>query len=740
LKEARTILKFFEPPEWRDLRAVALELLLPYLLAQPPTVWPEPSNISAAIMALTGFTILCDWIGSDATHFKCQCGESLEQYVPESELRARRAADADGFFAVCQSAAPLAFVDLFPDKVPPRSLQTAVDAVPTEALLGPCLAILEAPTGEGKTEAALALAHRIAQARGSDELYYALPTMATSNQMFVRLQTHLYERLGLETQVKLVHGQAFLVEDDLRIAPMEDAGKAHSQAAQDWFGAKKRSLLAAFGVGTIDQVELAVLNVRHTALRMIGLAGKVVILDEVHAYDIYMTTILEALLGWLRALDTSVIILSATMPLLRRAALARAYGVDASAMVSVLDYPSLWILGEGGSYYSASQEISSRPMPPIALGALHWGDDQESTEAKARWLLDAVAKGGCVCWMTNLVRRAQSMFDALDHLAGPDVDRMLLHAQMPLMERQNREKELVGKYGPGCENRPERGVVVGTQVLEQSLDLDFDVLVSDLAPIDLLLQRAGRLHRHVRSRPAEHTFPRLWINVPLSEANELCLEPDCRVYAAFMLSQTWDTLHYRTEIVLPRDYRPLVEMVYGFTDLPPGHPFQSEWRDLKKQEANATAQARLRLLPDADPRWAFSSRMARLQFEENENSAAWIVAQTRLGEESVTVLPLERRGNTAWCWGNGPQVRLDRPAPREVQLALLRSQMRISDRRAVPLLKAQPLPVLFAESALLRGYLPLWLEGGKCGFPLKGGTLELELNEKLGLRIHKKGV
>jgi CRISPR-associated endonuclease/helicase Cas3 len=740
LKEARSFLKHHEPKEWHELRLATVEALRPFLLTKAPATWPEPKNISTAIAMLTGFTILCDWLGSDNGVFQPESGADLAEYVRVSATRAQKAVSAAGFHVSTSSMAPITFAELFVDKRPARPLQEAIDAIPAAVLDGPCLAIIEAPTGEGKTEAALALAHRLAQASGTDELYYALPTTATSNQMFGRLQEHLCDRLGLSAQVKLVHGQAFLVEDGLRLDPLGDEANDHAVAAQEWFGPKKRALLAPFGVGTIDQVELAVLNVKHTALRMIGLAGKVVIFDEVHAYDTYMTTIIEMLLKWLRALGSSAIILSATLPQTRRAALARAYGVDMEHDTEAQTYPSLWIYGKGLSHHAAPR--AQLPARNLSLSFLNVGDDESSVEVKARWLLKNVAQGGCACWMTNTVQRGQEIFEAVERFAGAEdlaIDRILLHAQYPLSEREKREQELKNKYGPQG-SRPERGIVIGTQVLEQSLDLDFDVMVTDLAPVDLLLQRAGRLHRHERMRPVEHEAPHLWVNVPQNGAGEIEIGVDCRIYASFLLKQTWAVLHGLSSIELPRDYRVLVEAVYGFSALPTDHPLQAEWQELMEKEARALGEANIRLLPEPDPEWAFSSRMSRLQFEENDNSAAWIVARTRLGEESITVIPMERRENVAWAWPIGEELSLTRPVSRDTQLALLRKQLRISNQAVVHALKTDTPPALFTKSALLKECLPLWLTDGQLRIPIKKGVMVLTMDQQLGLKIRKEGV
>ena len=739
LKQARNKLKVYEPTEWAELRAVAAQMLQGHFLHQPPTPWPEPANISTAIMALTGFTILCDWLGSDSQYFPAQSEADLQEYVPESARLAREAVETAGFFQPSRSTAATSFAALFPEKTPPRPLQDAINDVPAQLLSGPCLAVIEAPTGEGKTEAALALAHRLAQASGSDELYCALPTTATSNQMFVRLQEYLHEQLGLPTQIQLIHGQAFLVEDDLRLNFLSNGGQDDEMAAPEWFAPKKRALLAPFGVGTIDQAELAALNVKHNALRMIGLAGKVVIVDEVHAYDVYMTTIVECLLRWLSALGTSVILLSATLPNARRAALARAYSGDAEQTIADQDaYPSLWIVSQAGSHHDTPDAYQKDHT--IQINTLRMGDDEAQT--KARWLLKAVADNGCACWISNTVARSQEMFEAVKELAPPKVDCMLLHARFPLDERQELETKLSQKYGPKGK-RPQSGIVIGTQVLEQSLDLDFDVMVSDLAPIDLLLQRAGRLHRHVHHaplRPARHETPRLWINAALDADGEPKLDVDQHIYSEYILRQSWQTLQGKHEITLPGDYRPLIEAVYDQSPPPPNSPLSAAWQKLQNQEADAEAEANQRLLREPDPESPFCTG-AQLTFEEDEDSAAWVVAQTRLGRESVTVIPLERDGDQARIFPTDATVNLDAAAPRRVQLQLLRRSLRLSNYHAVKALKAakDARPRLFTKSALLKGCFPLWLTDGRLHIPLPKGILVLTLDPQLGLVIHQKG-
>lgn len=736
-----------EHSEWHILRQTA-DNLLRRVFFKGDAKLPIPANVSSAIMALTGFTILCDWLGSDGRYFRPAPNLEFDEYVAKSQKRAQDAVRESGLTAPTSSSAPINVEALLADLLPLRDLQRVIDDIPANLLQSSSLTIIEAPTGEGKTEAALALAHRIAQVTGTDELYYALPTMATSNQMFVRLQTHLWKRLRLDASVKLVHGQAFLIADELRaempiadIQPLENGYTQQSQAREtlEWFNLKKRALIAPFSVGTIDQAELAALNVKHSALRMMGLVGKVVIVDEVHAYDTYMTTIIERLLRWLATMGTSVILLSATLPKSRRKRLAEAYGATFDLSEEQENaYPSVLVLSTNGTYFAEPKVW--QPNRTIELHELHFGDDE--ARAKAEWLLQIVENGGCACWMTNTVHRAQRIFAELLTLAPSDMDLQLLHSQFPLEERQRRENELNAKYGR-TGKRPVRGIVVGTQVLEQSLDLDFDVMVSDLAPMDLLLQRAGRLHRHTRERPAAHDVPRLWVNWEKNPDGSLKIGTDRSIYNKFLMRQTLQTLTQRTQIQLPNDYRALVEAVYS--DKPPSEdsPLYDAWQDLRAQEQRATDEAKKRLLPRPHERDSFAQVAAmKVTFEEDENRADWIVAQTRLGERILNVIPLERDGD--WIvLSENQRISVNTEPSLEMQRKLLRRYLRIShpeEMIEVIQTEEEEKPTeLFKQSSLLKNYYPLWLTNGTARLATTRDTFVATLDPQLGLIIEKEG-
>lgn len=761
VKKGRAILDS-ETPEWNSYRESADAILQNIFLKQDLSTLPDPIDISIAIMAINGFMILCDWIGSDSRYFKLEPNLSFDSYVSECMQRAKLAVESTGLLISSTSEAPADVHSLLADLSSLRSLQILIDDIPDEFLTHPTLSIIEAPTGEGKTEAALALAHRIGRITGVDDMYYALPTTATSNQMFGRLQEHLKNRLRLSSLVKLVHGQAYLVEDDLRaefpssmIAPLENGESSHEESLESvaWFNSKKRALLAPFGVGTIDQAELAVLNVKHVGLRMSGLAGKVLIIDEVHAYDTYMTTIIERLLRWLSSMNTSVILLSATLPISRRKQLAEAYckGVVLDDQ-SNKTYPNLLLIknkvSEEKTAWTPNQEIKVwQPNRVLEINSLHFTDDDEQVLKKAKWLIDQARNGGCACWITNTVKRSQNIYEAVDKLKKEmvlDIELDLIHSQFPLSNRQDKEIQLKDKYGRKGDKRPKRGIVIGTQVLEQSLDLDFDVMVSDLAPIDLLLQRVGRLHRHERSnRPFTHDKPRFFINFETDPEGGLKLGSDRRIYDEYIIRATHREIAKRIAkklpIILPADYRALIEIVYATPDK--SDPLYDEWLELDSKDDRFRKKAREKLLPEPHPRVSFAETAAmKIKFEEEENSAAWIVAQTRLGEKTLNVIPLERDGDWVYL-DDGIKVNVKAEAGFPIQRKLLKNHLRISNPDAIVAIESDAKEhgtALFRKSTLLKDYFPIWLSKGETSLPKEKPDIHIKLDLTLGLTIRKE--
>ncbi len=750
-----------EPASWNILRSEGYQLLRAAL--GPATgalaAIGQPRRVRPATAALTGLTVIADWVASNAYYFRPDCSSSLDRYLEISAGRALDALAEIGLITERKPAVYAGFQATFPGRADMRDLQLQIDTLDAADLPIPGLFVIEAPTGEGKTEAALALARRLAEQGASDELYFGLPTMATSNQMFQRL-TDFFDRLyGAEGAVKLAHGQAALVERELRrLTRQRGAGDSDPSqrtsaawAASDeqvlqWFGSSKRALLAPFGAGTVDQIELVGLNVRHAMLRLFGLAGKVVIVDEVHAYDTYMNTILEHTLGWLASMGTSVILLSATLPIDRHQALARRYlaglravRLDRVTVAPVSAYPALAIYGASRELQSAPKAFRSQSL------TIRFVADQDIA-AQAQRLIDLTEHGGAVARICNRVDDAQALYAELRRRNIPNLT--LLHARYPLDERQARERAVDLAVGRATKRAPgDRLIIIGTQVLEQSLDYDVDVMVADLCPIDLLLQRAGRLHRHNRLRAAAHNAPILYVQCLAGADGLPNVERWKNIYVPFVLWQTWLVLQARqggvgATIDLPRDYRPLIEAVYAAPDLPADQPHAAALASARAALATAQAkqqdQARQRLTPDPLSRDAIV-RVDGIQFIEDDDGAlsGWQIAKTRLGER-VTVIPLYHHagGLTLDRAGSEP---LGTVAKDDIaaQNRLLQRSLPISDPRLVAYFRKNdkwPLP----ELPPLLKHIPPLIFGPDGRTALSG--VALYLDPELGLVIEKEQV
>ncbi|MBN2676775.1 MAG: CRISPR-associated helicase Cas3' [Anaerolineaceae bacterium] len=720
-----------ENDEWKMIRKEAFGIIKSIFIDHPSQeIKLNVNNLSAAIMMISGFTTLCDWIASNKNHFPPNQTE-INSYREISIELAERAVKEDGFGGNTFSITGSKFNQLFRN-INKRPLQQAIDDIPQNILKTPFLSIIEAPTGEGKTEAALALAHRIAQYQNHDEIYYALPTMATSNQMYGRLITHLTDNLNLPHEIQLIHGQAYLIKDEIDSDFYKDIETETDKT--EWFSSLKRAILAPFGVGTIDQAELGALKVKHNSLRLAGLAGKTLIIDEVHAYDVYMTTIIARLLEWLSALSTSVILLSATLPIRQRNELIKAYSGKAYENDNGNEYPRIWIASEGNDTYTDTP-IAYQPGRNYQIKWINI--ENNDAYLVADWLIHEVEEGGCVCWISNTVKMAQEIYRELLRRKPSDIESTLLHGSFPLNQRESIEKEIKDKYGPNG-IRPNKGIVIGTQVLEQSLDLDFDVMGTDLAPIDFILQRAGRLHRHERQRPERHTQAILTIRAE-TDTGKLNPGNSKYVYDEYLLRKTWEILSTKTAIKLPEEYRTLVEAIYQEQAENVDSQLKLLWGNLKDKETDARQKAQIQLMPRPKKDETFCQGMD-ITFEENENQAGWLIAKTRLTQESISVLIMETDGTHAWFQGEDKRYELNKPVQQKEALEIMRHNLKITHPTAIKAIKENPIykqNALFEKSPLLINIYPIFINDNKT--IISEANLVLELDPQLGLTIRKKG-
>jgi CRISPR-associated endonuclease/helicase Cas3 len=346
-------------------------------------------------------------------------------------------------------------------------------------------------------------------------------------------------------------------------------------------------MLSSFVVGTIDQLLFAALRSRHLVLRHLGLAGKVVVVDEAHAYDVYMSTFLDRALEWLGAYHVPVVVLSATLPAHRRAELMRAYdqgrlrrltrrerirlGDPYAPLVEDKNYPLVTVSNPAHGASATTCADSGRGVE-VTLRRL-----EDEPSALVELLRERLADGGCALVIHNTVARVQATAAALRDALGPGFPVSVAHSRFMALDRAAKDKWLRASFGPPGDDgdRPVRHIVVASQVAEQSLDIDFDLLVTDLAPVDLVLQRLGRVHRHPRlERPSAVATPTCWI----TGADWAAQPPEPvsgsrRVYQQYTLLRSAAVLLPHLDGVplrLPEDIAPLTQVAYQ--DEPVGPP------------------------------------------------------------------------------------------------------------------------------------------------------------------------
>jgi CRISPR-associated endonuclease/helicase Cas3 len=451
---------------------------------------------------VAGLAVAADWLGSNQQWFPYWDGApiALQEYWRNIALnRASTALVASGLMP----STPASFsgtTKLFDSILEPTPLQQHAEAMTLAS--GPQLIIIEEVTGGGKTEVALALAARLLANGMADGIYLALPTMATADAMHRRVE-HVYRRLfadGAHPSLTLAHSTAAYTLA-LERANRSDTGygnQEHDSASDHctaWLAdSRKKALLAHVGVGTIDQALLGILAAKHQSLRLWGLLRKVLIADEVHACDAYVMGLLKTLLKFHAAFGGSVILLSATLPQSQRAGLVAAFADGAGFTTSEVTETSYPLVT-----HIAAQEVRETPVTArhtsrrtIRVEVLA---DLHTVLARLRAALQA---GHCACWVRNTVADALEAYALWVKEIGAE-NVILYHARFALTDRLRIGAEVLERFSKESRAESRQGrLVIATQVVEQSLDVDFDYMITDLAPIDLIIQRAGRLKRHAR--------------------------------------------------------------------------------------------------------------------------------------------------------------------------------------------------------------------------------------------------
>ena len=632
--------------------------------------WRNAQKESAWLIA--GLTVLCDWLGSDREIFK-YCDEPMELAVYWEKYALPRALQAI-------EKAGMQFSKPAREKSVPELFEKIQTSTPLQGFCSqvkladsPQLFILEDVTGAGKTEAALTLVHRLMAKDQAEGVFVALPTMATANAMYERMALvyHRFYAEGERPSLVLSHGarhlselfQQSLFNFSLKDSPYSDKEDTASVQCSRWLAdSRKKSLLADVSIGTIDQALLGILPARHQSLRLYGLANKVLLVDEVHAYDHYMFPLLKRLIEFHSRFGGSVVLLSATLPMAMRQELVDAYFTGRKLPLQILKekrYPLVTNATEMQA--PVERHIATRNEVERTVQVQFVRD----VESVFHLIKAAVINEQCVCWVRNTVDDAREAYDLLAQESWLDADRlMLFHSRFLLGHRLEIEQRTLDCFGEqsGFEERRGR-VLIATQVVEQSLDLDADIMISDLAPVDLLIQRAGRLHRHVRIALGDRDRRQGAVDQrqgPIFSLLSPCLdsEPDKDWYKSLfpkgvyvyphagMLWNTAQLLKQKGGWRMPDDARELIEGVYG-------------------EVAAPIPEALLQASEEAEGEWWANKSLATFNALNIESGYslenAWddeARIPTRLAEDSATVYlalwdgecltPLVNKGRFPW--------------------------------------------------------------------------------------------
>ena len=752
---------------WSDLQEELVDWL--WQAFELPDELPE--SIRTTILSyqdalwLAGLISVADWIGSDESHFtfNTEPASSPVDARAQAETVAREALVQAGWFyqpldIPCETLTEtFCFIkDPFPAQ------DVALDAI--RGMASPGIAVVEYPMGWGKTEIALWIAAYWAKHDGIPGFYIAMPTMTTSDQLHTRVREHFMRHAAAtdDVNLQLLHGQAAL-RVDKKIASKilqgvgnlstldegadadEDPNILQAEAAADpeagsqnrgepqrdpvqrasWFTKRKRGLLATYGVGTVDQALLAVLQSKHFFVRLHGLAGKTIIFDEVHAYDTYMSSLFDELLTWLGALGSPVVILTATLPQERTRQLIAAYNKGAgwtTQPVAIATYPRI-TTSDQTRMQSVSSPIDPATSRSIALRAMpsDIGNETAMWEMIGVDLDRCLREGGTAALICNTVKQAQHAYQILQQWFDPLKEQIdLFHARFRQLERGKIQERVLREFGKethddkgGCV-RPRRKIVIATQVIEQSLDLDFDIMISMFCPTDLLLQRAGRLQRHRGTdalRPPGLQKPELWL-AGYSDGNgegPRFLPGSRSVYGQHVLLRSWLASRETSAIVIPDDVEVLIEATYA-VDVDVPSELEAVWEKskesfLRKEQADEL-KASLSYIPrlESDRPERHKDALGKLTYagaEQDDDPTLHpdALARTRLGPPNVNVVilkPDEAKRFAAVIASD--TERLEFWQIRE----LLKRSVSISDARIVRALRHQRIPPAWEGTSFLR--------------------------------------
>ena len=578
-----------------------------------------------------GFCSICDWIASSDIFFPYEKNpDSPLDYYNSRLEHAKNALYQCGL--ITEKLKFGGMKPLFPD-IEPRGVQR-IELPKSES---GTLIMIEAPTGSGKTEAALSIASKQISAGMADSIIFALPTQATANAMFNRIQEVANKLFPNSANVVLAHGKDKFNEG-LRI--LKERGESFHEndlieedgivICSKWIGSsKKRSMLGQICICTLDQVLLSALPVKHNFVRTFAIGRSILIIDEIHSYSRYMNALIEIILERQRDANGSVILLSATLPERRRKEIYLKWcGKEVQSSWNpdkaypLVSYSTVKDKRVNELRLPGNMNISDRTAERCVSVKLRRIKDSLPDEDLYLEIINSAKSGEVVAFICNMVKDAQKIAEILQEMTDIPVD--LFHARFTFSDRNKIERDVIKRYGKDRAHGEGR-ILVATQVVEQSLDLDFDRMYTQLCPVDLLFQRIGRLHRHLRLRISGE-LPICTVISPLANdfgAHGVIYKCDAFLWRTRFLIEN----NAHEYIKFPEIYRQWTDMVYCDTFL--NEPEEMA-KSYSKWELDESAAGML------------ANYMSAAVYLKDESAAA----STRDGEMSIPLLLYDENRNT----------------------------------------------------------------------------------------------
>jgi CRISPR-associated endonuclease/helicase Cas3 len=700
--------------EWWDVRC-EIGVILRNIFLPPehyPTEWLEERH-NSALALIAGFVAVSDVVGSQEDFFP-YTGRitNYEQYYIQASQQAKTSLKKLGWDKWSSSDLPIEFRELFEFETLRPTQRVAQNDI--KQIEQPSIVIIEERTGGGKTEAGIFLSNYWAYTEQQQGWFIAMPTMSTANAMFERVKRILSDK-GSDTPCTLSHSRARIY-----LGP-EDG--------DDWFQKRAKNLLSPIGVGTIDQVLKGAMRGADFFLRMWGIFRKTLICDEVHAYDIYMDSLFYRLLRWLRAMESSVVILTATLPpSIKRHILYSYTGrkVDLSER-EMLSYPAIT--------YANSTEMVSIPLPVESKQTIkiEWEDSSKCVYDVCG---DIVKYGGCAAVICNTVRAAQSTYRKVVSMYGDKIPEIiLLHAKLPSGKRQKKEKRVLRLLGNDTSNRPKRAILIATQVAEQSLDFSVDTMITQVPPIDTLIQRMGRLHRHANDRPSVFATPTIHIVHPESfQSGGISFGQDVHVYNAHLLLKTYLIMRSRRSIIIPDDTPGLMKYVYDEMPTPPKDlSINDNLRAYWVSSYNKMRSRRRQLRAKAAETLIALPHESSFPYRSPEDKQQRF--STRYAIKSVRAICLHRIGGKIYLDQKGDHpYNAEAPLSERKVLSLLRNEVSIRHNEVVSLMENVSTPKKWERHPTLRYFKPLIFEHGVCEIE-EGGKYSIRYSPDVGIEV-----